>query len=142
MSVVFVDTGAWLALMVKRDQYHAKAAAHYRQLSKAKRELLTTNYILVETYTKIRYDDGLEKAIRFHAILTQALQGGKLHLEWITPQLHEEAWQIFKRYQDQEFSFVDCTSFVVARRTGVAEIFGFDQGFRTMGFILKPGRPR
>ena len=140
MTPVFVDTGAWLALMVKRDQDHARAAAHYRRLSKAKRPLLTTNYILVETYTRIRYDDGLEKAIRFHEILRQALQVGRLQLEWITPSLHDEAWQLFQRYKDQEFSFVDCTSFVVARRAGVTEVFGFDAGFRTMGFMLRPGR--
>jgi len=34
--MVFVDTGGWLAMAVKRDRYHKKAATYYRKLSKAK----------------------------------------------------------------------------------------------------------
>jgi predicted nucleic acid-binding protein len=99
---------------------------------------LTSNYILVETYTRIRYDDGHAKAVQFDSVIQEAIKIGRLHLEWVTPAIHQEAWKNFERFTDQVFSFVDCTSFVIARNIGVVEVFGFDEHFKTMGFTLKP----
>jgi predicted nucleic acid-binding protein len=62
----------------------------------------------------------------------------QLSIAWVTAPIHEEAVELFRRYSDQEFSIVDCTSFVVARRRGVREVFGFDRHFATMGFVLRP----
>lgn len=53
--------------------------------------------------------------------------------------MHDRAWEIFRRFDDQAFSFCDCTSFVVARDEAVDFVFGFDQDFATMGFDLRPG---
>lgn len=138
MNMVFVDTGGWIALTVRRDRYHKKTAACYRKLSKEKTLLVTTNYVLTETYTRIRYDDGHDKAIQFNSLIQEAIKIGRLHLEWVTPVIHKEAWKIFEGYIDQDFSFVDCTSFVIAKQKGVKEAFGFDDHFKTMGFILIP----
>lgn len=138
MVPVFIDTGGWIAMAVVRDRFHKQAASYYRKLSRKKIQLVTSEYVLVETYTRIRYDDGHDKVLQFHSIIQEAIQGGRLHLEWVTPPIHQEAWDIFKGYSDQAFSFVDCTSFVIARHAGVKEVFGFDQHFNTMGFILRP----
>ena len=42
---------------------------------------------------------------------------------------------IFENFAGQEFSFVDCTSFVIAKRVGVKTAFGFDDHFQTMHFF-------
>lgn len=125
-------------MTVVRDQYHRQAADYYQKISKKKIPLATSNYVLVEAYTRIRYDDGHAKAVRFHSLILEAVRIGRLQLEWITPALHQEACSIFENYADQVFSLVDCTSFVVANRAGIREIFGFDQNFSTMGFVLRP----
>ena len=138
MAPVFVDTGGWIGLVVKRDQFHQEEFSYYQNLSQQKTPDLTTNYVLIETYTRIRYDDGHDKALQFHDIITKAVEVRRLRLEWITLSLYERGWNIFLKYKDQKFSFVDCTSFAVARQANVREIFGFDQNFSTMGFILKP----
>ena len=137
MGPLFVDTGGWIAMAVVRDQFHKQAASYYQKLSKA--PLVTSNYVLVETYTRIRYDDGHAKALRFHSLIQEAVKVGRLHLEWVTPAIHQEGWDIFERYSDQSFSMVDCTSFVIASHADIKEVFGFDQNFNTMGFILRPG---
>ena len=41
--MIFVDTWAWIALAVKRDQYHATVMAQHQQLRKAGRKYVTTN---------------------------------------------------------------------------------------------------
>lgn len=138
MTAIFVDTGAWLAIAIKRDQYHVVAVNYYHRLSRKRLSLITTNYVLQETYTRIRYDDGHNKAIQFHEIITEAIQKGRLRVEWITPSIHEEAWILFKNYPDHAFSFVDCTSFVVTKKTGIQTVFGFDTSFKIIGFILEP----
>jgi len=138
MIPVFVDTGGWIAMAVIRDRFHKQAASYYRELSREKVPLVTSNYVLVETYTRIRYDDGHAKAIKFHSLIQEAIKVGRLHLEWVTPTIHQEAWAIFEDYADQVFSLVDCTSFVIASHAGVKEAFGFDEHFNTMGFIVRP----
>lgn len=140
--MVFADTGGWLAMAAKRDRHHKVAAAYYRRLSKAKVRLVTSNYVLSETYTRVRYDDGHAKAMQFNALIQEAIKAGRLNIEWVTPAIHKEAWSIFEKNEDQDFSFVDCTSFVIAKRLGVKEAFGFDDHFKTMGFILKPAKTK
>ena len=125
-------------MAVCRDRYHKRAAAYYRILSKEKAVLVSTNYVLMETYTRIRYDDGHLKAVQFNSLIQQAIKSGRLRLEWITPSIHQEAWQIFESYADQDFSFVDCTSFVIANQAGIKEVFGFDKHFKVMGLVLRP----
>ena len=104
--------------------------------------MVTSNYVLAETYTRIRYDDGHAKALQFNALIQEAIKAGRLNLEWITPAIHKDAWDIFENYADQDFSFVDCASFVIAKRVGVKEAFGFDDHFKTMGLILKPAKTK
>jgi len=104
--------------------------------------LVTSNYVLAETYTRIRYDDGHAKALQFNTLIQEAIMAGRLNLEWVTPAIHKEAWNIFENYADQDFSFADCTSFVIAKRVGVKEAFGFGDHFKTLGLILKPTKTK
>lgn len=142
MRIVFVDTGAWIALAVRRDQYHAGAATYARRLARDLIPLLTTNYVLLETYTYIRYHYGHQKTLEFDAILQNLVKSKRLSVIWISEEIHLRALEIFRSYEDQLFSIADCASFVVARDRKVREIFGFDRNFLTMGFFLKPGQSR
>ena len=81
MVPIFVDTGGWIAMAVVRDQFHKQAASYYRKLSRKKAPLVTSNYVLAETYTRIRFDDGHTKALKFHSLIQEAIKVGRLHLE-------------------------------------------------------------
>lgn len=140
MRPVFVDTGAWIALAVRRDQLHASAATYARRLALARTPLLTTNYVMLEAYTFIRYHYDHQKALAFDTILHNLIQTGRLTVVWVTEEVHGRALDIFRTYGDQVFSVADCASFIVARDRKIREVFGFDRNFLTMGFILKPGR--
>jgi predicted nucleic acid-binding protein len=138
LKPVFVDTGAWIGIAVARDQMHVAAASHAKQLAERAIPLLTTNYVLAEAYTRIRYDDGHAKALVFDALIREMRRLRHLSIVWVTPTVHEGAMELFRRYSDHKFSIVDCASFVVSRRKKVREVFGFDQDFVAMGFILRP----
>jgi predicted nucleic acid-binding protein len=134
-----VDTGGWIALAVQRDRLHAAAAAYARRLAEVRAPLLTTNYVLLEAYTRIRYDDGHNRAIEFDSAIADLQAARRLTIAWVSAGQHARALEIFRKYSDQLFSIVDCASFVIARDRKVREVFGFDRGFLTMGFLLKPG---
>ena len=51
----------------------------------------------------------------------------------------EAASEQFDDYDDQEISFVDHTTGVLADKQGIEHIFAFDGDFRTLGFTLVPG---
>ena len=74
VRTVFVDTGAWIALAVRQDQLHPSAAAHARRLARALTPLLTTNYVMLETYTYIRYHYDHQKALAFDTILQNLIR--------------------------------------------------------------------
>lgn len=131
--MVFVDTGAWLALHDRSDQYHPKALPLANRLKTQHIPWITTDYIFSEAVTLIRFRIGYSAAVSFgRSILDSKIVG----IFDVTGDDRHEAWNLFVRHQDQDFSFTDCTSFVVMRRLKVREVFGFDRHFLTMGFLL------
>jgi len=130
---VFVDTGAWYALADSDDADHMAAAAF---LAANTLPLVTTNFVFSETVTLLRYRIGYSAARSFG----QKLKESKLvRVVAVTPADEERAWEIFTKYRDQDFSFVDCTSFAVMERMKLATAFAFDRHFSVMRFTVVPG---
>lgn len=138
MMIVFIDTSGWIAIMVKKDRNYGKASEYFEALLSSGASLLTSNYVISETYTRLRYDVGHREAVRFHRIVQRAKDEKKLKVVYADEKIEAEAWKIFERYSDQVFSFVDCTSFVMCRKNRVDEVFAFDKDFIIAGFVVKP----
>lgn len=135
-SPLFVDTGGWVALFNSRDRDHAPASRYWSQVRGERRPILTTDYVLDETYTVIRRTRaGLEGAIEFHR---RVAESRVVEIAEIDVGLREKAWELFTRYDDKVLSFTDCTSFALLRDRGVAEVFTFDSDFARVGFIERP----
>ncbi|MBI3062645.1 MAG: hypothetical protein HYY83_11790, partial [Deltaproteobacteria bacterium] len=62
---VFLDTGAFVALADEDDRYHTAAKSIYTELLQLKALLLTSNFVLSETYTLIRFRVGHQAAVGF-----------------------------------------------------------------------------
>ena len=138
MPNAFVDTGAWIALMVPRDKHHARATETFRNLP-PKTRLITTDYVVAETVTWLVYHGQRQAAFRLRDMLTAAQQQQFLSTDWITPGHHDLAWMMLEKYGDQDLSFCDCTSFVICGSRNVDFVFGFDEHFSAAGFDLRPG---
>lgn len=135
---LFVDTGAWIAVTVKVDRLHRAAALAMKKVVADRSLLVTSDYVLSETLTRIRYDAGHSSAIRFLSAFDAAVDSGGAALVRVDDVSFSEARRIFSAYADQDFSFVDCTSFALARSLGLDTVFGFDHHFSVMGFKLMP----
>lgn len=130
---LFVDTSAWLALNDKNDQYHSKAITKSLEIKKQKIELITSEYIFDESITLIRHRISHKSAIIFGDSL---LNSNIICIADVTEEVRFKAWEMFKEYEDKEFSFTDCTSFVLMKNLRLQKAFTFDEHFKQMGITI------
>jgi predicted nucleic acid-binding protein len=100
--------------------------------------LLTSNLVLAETATRLRYDASLRSALAFRVVIDEALAVGRFTVRYADPELDAEAWQLMERYDSRALSFADCVGAVTARQGGAAAVFGLDDDFSVLGFALEP----
>jgi len=132
---IFVDTGAWIAIADKNDQYAKIATKFYTNLIIQRSNLFTSNLVLVETFNLLSRTIGSKSTTKFgDALKTNVF----LTVESITLVDWERAWKIFGKYDDKDFSFTDCTSFALMERLKVKSAFAFDVHFRQYGFSVFP----
>lgn len=135
LRLIFVDTSAWVAAFVERDGSHGAAVQEMERILDEGATLLTTDYVLDESVTRIRYEGGHELAVD----VGEQLQTSRLaRLVEVGREGRDEALGIFKKCKDQKFSFTDCTSFATMKRFGLSEAFTFDRDFEKMGFLVVP----
>ena len=132
MKRIFVDTSAWYALIDGRDPNHGNVLA---VLKAHENRLVTTNFVIDETITLIRYRLEWRQAHEFgHA----AWKGEIAQLVRVGPKDQQAAWRIFSDYEDKTFSFTDCTSFAIMRRLGIETAVALDRDFRSFGLTCIP----
>lgn len=131
MSGVFVDTSAVLALLNSEDEAHGKARRAFESLRERDADLVTTSYVLVETYALLSRRLGLAAARTFREEFAPLLQ-----VEWVDEVLHEEALDVLLGRGRRGLSLVDAVSFVAMRRRGLEEAFAYDRHFEEEGFKL------
>jgi hypothetical protein len=132
---LFVDTSAWYALYDRRDDAHLRAATLWKELQRRPTRLITSDYVFSETVTLTRIRAGHGAACRLGG---QLLTSQVVDVVAVSAHVREEAWRRFVKHDDQDFSFVDCTSFVIMQELGLSDVFAFDDHFRQMGFRLHP----
>jgi predicted nucleic acid-binding protein len=128
--VIFVDTGAWFAAFVPNDTDHAAADAW---LETNAEPLVTTDYVIDELLTLMKMRGEFRRALRLGASL---FAEEIAQIAWVLPDDIQQAWNIFRRYDDKGWSFTDCVSRVVMERLGIQRAFAFDDHFRQFGTVI------
>ena len=134
--MIFVDTGAWIAVTDASDQYHRQAVKMYSLLKKQRKRFVTTDYVIDETVTRLRYDAGHPSALRYLDLLIQAQEKGTSRIVYNTETIFQEAITVFRRYDTIDASLTDCVSFVVCQQLEIPYAFSFDKHFPIMGISL------
>ena len=132
---IFVDTSAWVAVGSVDDERHARAKAEWDRLITEQAQLVTSNYVISETITTVQGFAGHARAVELGE---QLFNSQSLRRVRVDEALERTAWLLFKKYDDQEFSFIDCSSFAVMKAQGMKKAFAFDRDFRIAGFQLLP----
>ena len=132
---LFVDTSAWFALSDRGDDAHGRAARFWKEVRRQSARLVTTDHVFAESVTLMRARAGHAAACRLGDTL---LSSRIVEIAEIPAQARTQAWGVFVKYSDKDFSFIDCTSFVVMQELRLTDVFTFDQHFTQMGFIVWP----
>lgn len=118
---LFVDTSAFYAITDTGDQVHARAT----ELLTSGDQLVTTDHVLVETWSLINVRGGHAIAERFWG----SVRSGMATIETVLPGDLDAAWRIGEVFPDQDFSIVDRTSFAAMERLGISSVVSFDDHF-------------
>jgi uncharacterized protein len=130
---VFVDTGAWLAMALRADPYHARAVENWEDLLAHGARVTTSVPVVLETFTFLDRNARRDVALAWKDSLRS--------LRWFkvlscAPHDVEQAWAYFRRSDLHKLSAVDATSFVLMSRHKISHAFAFDHHLLTAGFRL------
>lgn len=135
MKALFVDTAGWMACADSADPAHRRSCMARDAALEAGQALVTTDFVVDETLTLIRVRLGLDAA---EAWWEQVDGSPRLRWERIDSERFEKARHLFFQYRDRDFSFTDCTSFVIMREIRLTHVMTTDRHFRQMGFQALP----
>lgn len=127
--MIFVDTSAWYAHSTPKDPNHASAKQF---LGRCRERIVTSDYVIDEVLTLLKARGNVGQAMRMGNNL---FVGGVAEIEWVSEADVEEAWKIFEKYRDKDWSFTDCVSLVMMQRLRIKTTFAFDQHFRQFGTV-------
>ncbi len=96
-------------------------------------KLVTSDFVIDEVLTLLKVRGNVEFAPS--ASEERFLSGELAEIEWVSRLDFEQAWEVFNKYRDKEWSFTDCVSFVMMRRLGIKKAFAFDEHFRQLGTV-------
>ena len=131
MTSVFVDTSALLAFVNPKDESHDRALRAFETLEGRRAPLLSTSFVVVETYALLGRRLGLEAVRGFRSHLAPLID-----VVWVDEPLHEAGLDLLLERRKRKLSLVDAVSFVTMRGRGIDEAFAYDPHFEQEGFIL------
>jgi uncharacterized protein len=132
---VFVDTSAWFAGIAKNDQFNERAMKCHNQLLKGNTHFTTSNSIIHETTMLLERKVSKKEAIRFSILVFKDPDIEIIHAD---EEIEREAYNLYQKYKDQDFSIIDCISFVIMQKYQISRCFTFDHHFSSMGFSAEP----
>ena len=138
MREIFIDTSAWGAIRDTSDMNHEVALLFREEISR-KYRLVTTSYVLDETYTLLLISIGYARTVEFKSDIDVMIASGVLMVLHVSESIEKAAWDMFEKFNtDKEWSFTDCTSRVIMEQREISEVFAFDHHFEQMGFVREP----
>lgn len=117
--------------MNAKDTPHARAVGAFDALRSRSAPLLSTSFVLVETYALIGRRLGLDAVRSFRADFAPLFD-----VVWVDESLHDAGLDLLFERRKRSLSLVDAVSFVVMRQRGIDEAFAFDPHFEQEGFSL------
>lgn len=129
--MIYIDTGAFIAKYLAKDQGHETAIEKWNQIHSSNEICVTSNFVLDETFTLLGrwagYAFAAEKATFIYASNRFTI---------LRPDQTDElaAIVLLEKYADQNISFTDCISFCLMKNKRIKRAFTFDKHFKYAGF--------
>lgn len=130
---VFVDTSAIYALLNRSDPAHEAAKSAWAEILQAGEPVLTSNYVLVETFALVQRRLGMAALRDFRERLVPILR-----VQWIDPTVHDAGVSAVLSANRRDLTLVDCTSFHIMRQLGLKRALAVDEHFAEHEFEVLP----
>jgi predicted nucleic acid-binding protein len=136
---LFIDTGAFFARYNERATEHDRATTVFRGIRTGELRydpLFTSRYVLSELATLMMRKVGHQPA---ENALTDIRESTSINVLPVTEGAFDRSCEQFATYDDQQISFVDHSSAVLASDRDIEHVFAFDRDdFQTLSFTVVP----
>lgn len=131
-EIIFVDTSALIALVMRKDEHHAAALEIMSALDEGKNSLVTTEFVLVELANALS-----KKNLRYKAltIIDTWASLSTFTVIWSSAELFDSTLKLYREMHDKDWSLTDCASFVVMKDRDISLAFTSDKHFEQAGFV-------
>jgi predicted nucleic acid-binding protein len=131
LKAVFVDTSGFYAMLDGTDPAHQKVAACFLRAQTEGWRLLTTNYVIHESWALIQARLGWEAIDAWRDQLVPLCS-----IIWIDEHLHSLGEARCRQARKRRLSLTDCLSIELMRRQSLQEAIAVDDHFAREGFRL------
>ena len=131
MSLVFADSGYWLALLDPLDALRAQALSLSPRYEE--REIVTTQMVLVEVLTGLSGKGPYRRATAARYV-RYLLNDSDVEVIRQSDEQFRSALERYANRPDQRWSLTDCASFLVMEERGITEALAYDRDFEQAGF--------
>ena len=132
-NIVFVDTSFFKGLLDASDSFHQKAKKAWQKLKEENTAIITSNYVLDESFTLIRLRCGIKIVHQFRDDIIKSSHVMKIMRVTVTDEA--QAWKWFLK-DWSKLSFTDCVSFALMKRLDIQRAATFDEHFKRAGFSI------
>jgi predicted nucleic acid-binding protein len=130
---IFMDTSAFFALLDRDDDNQEAAKNAWTEIMGGGNTLVTSNYVLVETFALLQNRLGMTSVRAFQEDLVPIL-----NVEFVILETHRSGTSALLAAAKRNLSLVDCVSFELMRTLGIKTAFAFDAHFKEAGFQVVP----
>lgn len=129
--IVFADTSALFALLVRDDFMHVRARANFEHFAENGTTLVTSSYVVLETLALLQRRIGMGAVRDFNGRVYPLLE-----VVWADEGWHTRAVQRLVAEDDRSLSLTDCLSFEIMEARDIETAFSFDDHFVQHGFTI------
>ena len=132
---VFIDSGVFIAYLVRADRLHAEVAKLFQGPTP---RWFTSSYVISETYSWFLHRHGEDAARLFRALLDElsgleVLDGDAAH--------RRQVWHKLDSLRGHRLTFVDASSLVWIGERRISTVWGTDHHLGIEGAAVAPGSP-
>lgn len=138
MNKIFIDTSAWIAYSLVKDQAHQQILDLIKPNLSSGNIVYTSNYIVDETITRLVYDTNWSITTKFIQFIDKSVNSRFLNRLWVDEQVEKDAMEFLKKYSDHKLSFTDVTTAVLVKHFGINTIITLDSDFTKIGLSTLP----
>lgn len=131
MEKIFLDTSFLIAYHNRKDENHEEASKWVSNIRKERIRFVISDYIFDEVLTVLLARGSKKLSID---VGKKIMESDRITLIRVDGIVFDKAWEIYQNYSDKNWSFTDCTSYVLMKALNILKGVSFDEHFKQFGF--------